>query len=502
MQVAMRRAVAILTALVLMGSGLVAGALPAAAGNRATITGVNRDVAVTANFHVLDYSHDVSVWLEHNGTGINLTSAMVSVSGPTGEVVYAQETAFVLDRDRWETTLDLPADLDLGRYLVSFDATVTVQTATGPVDVQLTGADFLEFYQRMSTKLRDFQATPQNIPAGEQVVVSGIALNSSRPLVGEYVQIWFDPKGSQPRVHRGSAKVDDRGYFQKTVTAPSDGTWRAAIPGTDRLIGSASVYATQETRAVSTATHSGAAYASANGYTGGIRIVAKDVVVGLEPVPVYFDAGIVGLGWARSLSNVWFESRRGEGSYPNGALRTAELDWAGPRSDLLIQSTHTTSWVSALMPAGVYDVGVFDQAVAICTGPELVKRNYCVDRDVKVNDRTITTMTVKRASTTSIAASSTSIPGSQMVALRGSVRKVQLVGPTRVENRLAPNTTVQLYFDPAGSRGPVLKKTVRTGSDGSYAWRAWTTTSGRWIAKHPGSSLQAPSQATVGITVN
>lgn len=62
-------------------------------------------------------------------------------------------------------------------------------------------------------------------------------------------------------------------------------------------------------------------------------------------------------------------------------------------------------------------------------------------------------------------------------------------------------TPVKLYFDPAGSRGPVHKKTVRTNADGVYTTKVGTSISGRWIAKYPGTDLQAPSQRDVTITV-
>jgi hypothetical protein len=118
-----------------------------------------------------------------------------------------------------------------------------------------------------------------------------------------------------------------------------------------------------------------------------------------------------------------------------------------------------------------------------------------------VNDRTITTMRVKRASRTSVSASSTTFTGPKTITLRGAVRKVRQISGTKAAYVLSPNTPVKLYFDPAGSRGPVYRKTVRTGSNGVYTTKVGTSSSGRWIAKYPGTGLQAASQRAVTITV-
>jgi hypothetical protein len=504
MRAMVRRAVGGLATLVLVGAGLMAGAVPASA-DRGTISGSSGSTVVTAQLFVPNDTHHLRVWLDHNGTAADLTSAMVSVTGPSGELVYSRQTSFEPSATGWSASdFELPRPLELGRYQLSFDGEVTVQTGSGPAEVRLAGTDVLEFYQRLRPVIRLFQATPQAIPAGEKAVVSGVALrgsSSTRPLVGEQVQIWFDPRGSAPRTYRGSATTDDRGYFEKTLSAPSDGTWRAVIPDSDRFADAPPVDTAQETRTTGRTTHSGAATATTKGYPGGVRIIATDVVVGLDPVTVRFDAGVVGFGWARSSSNVWFESRRGEGKYPDGVLRTVALNWDDePFTDYTFQSTHATARVSALMPAGVYDVGVMDQYVGVCTGPEQVQRGTC-RANVIVNDRTITTMRVKRASRTSVSASSTTFTGPKTITLRGAVRKVRQISGTKAAYVLSPNTPVKLYFDPAGSRGPVYRKTVRTGSNGVYTTKVGTSSSGRWIAKYPGTGLQAASQRAVTITV-
>ncbi|HEY9263776.1 MAG TPA: hypothetical protein VIQ11_04125, partial [Mycobacterium sp.] len=457
-----------------------------------------------------DGAKRMTVQMQHNGTSVSLSSANIRVTDPRGEQIYARETAFELNGSVWTAVgFELPLGRDLGRYLVSFDAVVVVETETGPVDVRLAGTDVVEFFERMSARLSDLQASPQNLPVGEKVLVSGIALHGTSgwtPLVGEPVQIWFDPKGTAPRVYRGSATPDARGYFEKTLVAPSDGTWQAVVPTSDRYVASTPVDTTQETRVIDRTVRSGSAVKTVGGYSGGLRIIATDVVIGVDPVNARFDVGILGFGGARGSSHMSIKSRRGEGKYPNGMLLSPMLEWPetltpdGGSIETEAQSDHALVRISPLMPAGVYDVGVDEQRIAICTAVPWMDRLGCKSNAV-VADRTITTMTVKRASSTTVSASSKTFTGPKTITLSGAVRKVQLVSDIKVENRLSPNTPVKLYFDPAGSAGPVYKKTVKTGSAGTYSTKVGTSISGRWIAEYPGTALQAPSRHAVTITV-
>jgi len=508
MRASMRRAVGVLSVLALTGMGLVAGTVPAGA-DIGTITGSNGDIQVTAQVYVPDGGRSLAVRMKHNGSSVSLTSAWIWVMDPRDDQVYARQTALELDGDVWKAVgFDLPRGGDLGRYLVSFDAVVVVETDAGSVDVRVAGTGAVEFFQRADARLADVQATPQNAPAGQKVVVSGIALHGSSgwtPLVGEQVQIWFDPKGTAPSVFRGSATSDARGFFEKTLVAPSDGTWRAVVPKSDRYLESAPVDVVQETRVVNRTIRSGSVLKTTAGYSGGVRVIASDVVLGLDPVVARFDLGFVGFGGTRGSSRMWIESRRGEGRYPNGTAFSPQLHW--PQTVLAdgsirpdSQSDHAVVRITAGMPAGVYDVGIDKQHVAICTRFPALNRRSCATNAV-LTDRTITTMTVKRASSTTVSASSTAFTGPKTITLRGAVRKVKLIAGNKPGIRLSPNTPVKLYFDPVGSAGPVHKKTVRTGANGVYTAKVRTSISGTWIAKYPGTGLQAPSQRSVTITV-
>jgi hypothetical protein len=189
-------------------------------------------------------------------------------------------------------------------------------------------------------------------------------------------------------------------------------------------------------------------------------------------------------------------NRRAERWYDAGSFH------AGGSSKWLTRySGRSTHLMSAVHPAGLYDV-YYDGTIGVYDdywdrdGDNVIRPTW-----IRMPYEPITTIRVRRASTTTITASSTSFTGPRSIELTGSVRKVQLVSPREAANLLAPNTPVTLYFDPAGPRGPFYRKTVRTGSRGIYRTTVSTSTSGQWIAKYPGTGLQAPSQRAVTITV-
>ncbi|HEY9263775.1 MAG TPA: hypothetical protein VIQ11_04120, partial [Mycobacterium sp.] len=103
MRASVRRVVGVLSALVLTCAGLIVGAVPATAGV-GIISGSNGDIQVTAQVQVPDQAPYMAVWLEHNGISAELTSAMIRVTNPSNEEIYARETAFERPGTRWEAT--------------------------------------------------------------------------------------------------------------------------------------------------------------------------------------------------------------------------------------------------------------------------------------------------------------------------------------------------------------------------------------------------------------
>ena len=361
-----------------------------------------------------------------------------------------------------------------------------------------TAADLAEVGEaELSTyTFSDLAIAPNTAPAGSPVQVHGyIGNGQSSPASGVPVTIYFDPSGTAPRAAVGTATTNDDGWFAETFRPSTSGTYDILAQGSGEIVGPNQ--ATFTRRPAGQPSRSAVITGTRNGYTAKARVIVQDVVTRIEPQTVYLDAGILTPGFSGNVySGPYMTNRRAEGQFGVG-------DFYGTRQDLwrTKYSAVRTYQMSAVHPAGLYDVHY--------TGPVAVyKDRWDADGDgvlqdvrVPMPNEVVTTVRVRRASSTTISASSTTFTGPKTITLRGAVRKVQLISNTKAGIRLSPNTPVKLYFDPAGSRGPVFKKTVRTGSDGIYTTRVGTSISGQWIAKYPGTDLQAPSERAVTITV-
>jgi hypothetical protein len=340
----------------------------------------------------------------------------------------------------------------------------------------------------------DIALAPNAAPAGAPVQVHGYVGDQGprNPRVGVSVTVYFDPVGTLTRRAVATVSTDDEGWFATTVQPRMSGTYEVVAADGGQVEGINKAKFTL--RPTSQTIRSGVTSASKDGYTAKMRVIAQDVVTRVEPQTVYVDSGILTPGsWVDEYVVPALYNRRGEGQYPAG------LFWGTPES--LYWSTNYSGvgsfGMSALHPAGLYDVYYYGE--------------ISVERDrwdgggfstwIKMPQEPITTIRVRRASTTTIAASSTSFTGARNLELHGSVRKVQLVHSREAANLLAPNTALRLYFDPAGPAGPVYTKTVHTNSRGAYRTSVMTSRSGTWIAKYVGTSLQAPSKGSVTVTV-
>ncbi|MFE7504871.1 hypothetical protein [Promicromonospora sp. NPDC057488] len=345
----------------------------------------------------------------------------------------------------------------------------------------------------------DFAVAPDRAPAGMPVQVHGhVGRDWSWPAPGEVITIYFDPAGSAPREAVATVTTDDNGWFAATFRPQTSGTYDIVRQGEDGTAVKGERTATFTSREAVLPVRSVVVSGSRGGYTARARVTVQDVVTRVEPQTVYLDAGILTPGSAGNIyeTGPYMTNRRAEGRYDVGMVfSTRQEPWRTAYSGT------RTYRLSAVHPAGLYDV-TFLGPIAV------TKDRWDADRDgiiqnvwVNIPGRPITTIRVRRASTTTIAASSTSFTGARNIELRGSLRRVQLVSDTKAENRLAPNTALKLYFDPAGQAGPVYQKTVRTGPTGAYRTTVRATRSGTWIAKYEGTSLQAPSKRSVTVTV-
>ncbi|MFI2487195.1 hypothetical protein ACH47X_09810 [Promicromonospora kroppenstedtii] len=344
----------------------------------------------------------------------------------------------------------------------------------------------------------DLVLAPNAGPAGAPVQVQGYVGDEGmfNPQVGVTVTIYVDPAGTLARRAVATAVTDDEGWFATTLQPRTSGTYEVLVVGGGEVRG----VNTREftVRPTSQTIRSAVTSASKNGYTAKMRVVTQDVVTGVEPQTVYLDFGIMVPGTHHNLYDIpYLNNRRAEGRYGVGEFHAGgTAKWSTAYNGV------RTLRMSAVHPAGLYDVyydgwiGVYqDQWDSDGDGVRATQEI------IRMSRKPITTIRVRRASTTTVAASSTSFTGSRNIELRGSVRKVQLINFREAANRLAPNTAVKLYFDPAGSAGPVYNKTVHTNSKGAYRTTVRTSRSGTWIAKYEGTSLQAPSKRSVTITV-
>lgn len=467
------------------------------------------DVVVTAKISLppgssVEGSIVGTLSITHNGTSAAMRSGRMTMVDPEGRNLVGGQFAASGTANAWTSTVPLSADAAPGVYQVDVDAEVAITTDDGVVNVPIRTANPVLVPFRAQRSIPMIWTSPSSAPAGSTISVSGAANMRSlgtgdySPATAQEVKVYFDPTGDAPETLRATLTTDNRGYFTTRQVAGASGKWRAEMPMTDEGARTAWTITSAE-RERKTRLRQGSVSATQGGFTAGDHLMTHDVVVGLAPVQRRVDVGSLGFSIGGKSGWVSADSRRGEGSFPDGYRVQKELVHSG------VGTSHVTFTFNPTLPAGVYDLGIRD-AMKACSAPDWAENDAVsgasnCTHDVLVQDSTVATIVVKRASTTTVSASATSIPEAGTIRLRGEVRKVQLVSGGGAQDKPAPNTAVKLYFDPAGSAGAVYKKTVTTAADGTYSTPVVTSSSGRWIAKYAGTSLQAPSQDAVGITV-
>lgn len=505
-----RRALGATVASMLLITG--AGVAPATAATReGTVTVSSGGYEVTARVVVSDrdtatpYEVPVDIYLEHDGTAISLDRGTVSVTDPAGRQVGGVIGLTEVGEGHLRAVPRLQNGARIGDYRVSFTARVQVQGHATPALVQIGAVDLVTFQVRYRTML-EATARSGNQPTGAVTTVAGTMGWLVRGATGEYdpvaatgavVDIAFDPEGTAPRAKVGTATVSSSGFFQMDSRVTVPGRWYVSYAGTTEL-SPATVRLTQSARPRTRPVHQGTASRTSGNATARIRLTATDVVTTLEPQTVRVDFGVMTFGTMRTIFGVHVDGRRGEGAYPNGRHYWQPHSFAGEGT-----AGYVTMKMDALTPPGVYDVGA-DVVIATCTRSYWVAwptSNDCGMKDVRIDDDTITTLTVKRATITTISASPKVLDEPRWVTLKGSVRKLQLVSNREAAYRHSPKAPVKLYWDPAGSAAPQYKKTVYTNSKGVWAAKSLTSASGRWVAEFPGTSLNAASSSNVWIAV-
>jgi hypothetical protein len=501
-----RRALGATVASMLLIAG--AGVAPASAETReGTVTVSSGGYEVTARVVVSDrdttgsWDMPVDIYLEHDGTAISLDQGWVDVTDPAGNQVGAGDAGLTeVEEGHLRAVPRLQDATLIGDYRVSFTAFVDVQGHAAPALVRVGAVNLVTFQVRHPTVL-EANARSGNQPTGTVTTVAGkmgwrvwrdAGYFSSVAATGAVVDIAFDPEGSGPRAKVGTATVSSTGFFHLDTRVTVPGRWYVSYAGSSEQ-NPETVRITQSARPHTRPVHQGTASRTSGDVTARIRVTATDVVTTLEPQLVRVDFGVTTNGTTGNTYGVRVEGRRGEGSYPNGRDYLPRHSFVGASS-----AGYITMKMDALTPPGVYDVGA-NVIVGTCTKWSL--SGSCGWIDLPIKDDTITTLTVKRATITTISASPKVLDEPGWVTLKGSVRKLQLVSNTEAAYRYSAEAPVRLYWDPVGSAAPQYEKTVYTNSRGVWAAKFLTSASGRWVAEFPGTSLNAASSRTVWVAV-
>lgn len=490
-----------------------AGVIPAEAEVReGTVTASKGSYEVTARVVVSDrstitpYEVPVDIYLEHNGTALSFHDGWVELLDPTGREVYAGDGSLrEIEDGHLRAVRRLANGAPIGEYTISFRALVTVDGVHGATDVPIRATNVVPFQVRYHSAM-EATARSGSLPTGAVTTVAGTLGFISRDSAGDYdpvaatgeaVEIAFDPSGPAARRVVGNVKVSDTGYFRLDTRVTESGNWYASYAGS-AVQHPATVRISQTARPHDLAVRQGSSERTSGSATAGIRVTATDVVTTLEPQAVRVDFGVTNFGGILSTYGVHLDGRRGEGAYPNGRDYSPRHKFSGEGT-----AGYITMTMDELTPPGVYDVGA-NVVIGVCTKSWWEAHptsGDCGMKDVRIKDATVTTLTVKRASTTTISASSKTLSKPGWVTLKGSVRKLQLVSKREAAYRPAPKASVKLYWDPAGSAPARYKKTVSTNVKGAWTAKFPMSASGKWIAEFPGTSLNAPSSRTVSITV-
>ncbi len=486
-----------------------AGAVSAVAETReGTVTVSSGGYEVTARVVVSDrtvgvsYDTPVDIYVEHDGDSVSLDHGSVVVTDSAGQDLWAGDSGLTeIAEGHYRATPRIQNGTPIGDYTVSFVAFVGVDGARGPVLVRIGATDLVTFKVRYVSELK-LVSRSSSLPTGATTTLAGTLMLRTRDAAGNYprtpatgtlVEIAFDPEGSAARRTVGTAKVTSTGYFRLDTPVTATGIWYASYAGTETQH-PVTAKTAQTARPHTHAIHQGSAGRTVNGAAAGIRVTTTDVVTTLTPQVVRVDFGLTTQSSLLSTSGLHLKGRRGEGKYPNGRYFGGTHKTNADSSAGYISVT-----MDGMTPPGVYDAGGL-LVISSCTRPESSSGD-CGRRQVEINDGTITTLTVKRATKTSISASSTSFTGARTVTLKGSVQKLQPVSATKAGYRASANTPVKLYWDPSGATGPQFKKTVYTNTSGAWTAKYRTSLSGRWIAEYPGAALSASSKSAVTITV-
>jgi hypothetical protein len=208
-----------------------------ALGTNVSLKVVSRDVRLSGS----QKAARVDVYLSKSGPA-TASLALQGVCARSRIGVYAFSCANPR-RDsatHWHAYLWLGSADPASVYDLSLVADPSARTETDSVPLALrtenTGSFRVTKSTRTTVHLSD--RTPRR---GEAVRVTGTLRKPSqtgaeelpgwRPMAGATVSVWFDPKGPDGPVSKGTAKVGAKGTYGRTFRANRSGTWIVKYPG-------------------------------------------------------------------------------------------------------------------------------------------------------------------------------------------------------------------------------------------------------------------------------
>ncbi|MBE1877891.1 hypothetical protein [Myceligenerans pegani] len=321
--------------------------------------------------------------------------------------------------------------------------------------------------------------------SGSSVVVSG----SLRRAVPQYyntevglkrypdakMALYFDPDGSAGPVYKATVTTSSKGTFSKKLAYPGAGRWIARFKGNWGYARS-NVRPTGKLAPSADLTKTVKYTEPDNGITMSLKTAARNVtVVGSNDSRMRVDVtGAVSSG--RLSLGV---------DYVCATSRIGRYDWyCSPAVKVSRTHYYANFWIGADDPASVYDLAVW--------GDFRLDKNSDGNYEDYIDfpaDSGLASFTVTKRPNLRTTVSDTTARVGRTVKVSGTLKV-----PTQADKynlrgyHPLSGQKLRIYFDPAGSAGPVLKAKVTTGSTGWYSKSFTARKSGTWIVKYAGHS--------------
>ncbi|ANC32377.1 hypothetical protein [Isoptericola dokdonensis] len=491
----MRRTSRLVTVLLAALSLVLVGLVPAEAApprgtGTFTLKQVDLDVTVSMADVVVGPSPKVArMWFtfDHPRERLSLDGSGKSVVSVDGPGISSLGIAYLVKTSERRAYADFV--LSAGDRPGTYAATVELRTTVDGQDYVFFRENAVSFQVRRAT-----QASASAKRSGGKAVVTGRLTRwqdvehrtaiARRPVAGAAVRLSFDPKGKAGARYVTTVRTDGDGRFRKVLRDRGKGRWVASYRGSAQ-------------QAPSWARPTGAKepavdhWFSRSRTTDGTRVTMKvrtrDVVVKGASTKTRVDVEWSASGPGRLEHGTTYVCASSRIGRYEGGCSTVRKD--GPNK------VYAHLYLGPDEPAGVYDVEVWaDPEVRTTSGTSFTYFPTARAGSFRVS----------KATRTNVRVSDTSVRQGERVVVSGRLRM-----PSQLDRwnyggwRGAAGEKVKIYFDPKGSRGPVLKGSDTVGADGRFRQTFAVRKSGTWVVRYAGSSVAhlRPSSAKVSVVV-